>query len=172
MGTDIEPRGRGRPPKLAKHEEIFDRIEESLKKGNPLAVVASDAGISRRTFYNYLEKGRKARRLHEEEGEQLTQWDDVYIRLANMVENLEAAVQKKLYDRIEDASEKNWTAAAWILERRFPEDWSKEKKIRHQHTGAGGGPIEFTLDVGDEPDEDALTKQEVIEDPDYEVIEG
>jgi len=32
------------------------------------------------------------------------------------------------------ASRFNWTAAAWLLERRFPEDWAKRDKV--EHTGA------------------------------------
>lgn len=29
---------------------------------------------------------------------------------------------------------KNWTAPAWLLERRLPEDWGKREKVEHTHT--------------------------------------
>lgn len=145
------------------------RIRESLKQGNPLSVVAAQAGISRRTFYNYLEKGRKARALRErgdEDTDALTPWDDTYIELANMVDSLEADIQQMLYERIRDAGEDTWTANAWILERRWPEEWSKEH--RHKVVGERGGPVEFTLSIGKTPDE---AEEEEIQDADYEIIE-
>ncbi len=31
-------------------------------------------------------------------------------------------------------SDKQWTASAWLLERRFPEDWAVRQKVEHSGT--------------------------------------
>ncbi len=41
---------------------------------------------------------------------------------------------------IEELTPPNWTAAAWYLERKFPDRWAKKQKL--EHSGPGGGPIQ------------------------------
>lgn len=38
---------------------------------------------------------------------------------------------------------RQWGAAAWLLERRFPERWGRRDQV--EHTGRGGGPIEVRV---------------------------
>jgi hypothetical protein len=41
------------------------------------------------------------------------------------LEKAEAEAERGYLSRIIQASEKNWTAAAWVLERRWPQTWAK-----------------------------------------------
>lgn len=164
----------GRTPKIVKNDDLIDNIIECLKEGASYGAAAKAVGLSRRTLHYYMEKGRKVRRLREQEGEdvEVTPWDDHYLELVEKIDEAEAEIQETLIRRIKEAGKDNWTANAWILERRFPEDWSKTDERVHRIEGHDGGPVQFSLDVGEEPeDDDPMDRREVIEDPDYEIVE-
>jgi hypothetical protein len=57
------------------------------------------------------------------------------------------------------ADPKNWTAAAWWLERRHPADYAKRDKV--EMSGPDGGPIE-SRDVTALPDHERLALAEAI----------
>lgn len=42
--------------------------------------------------------------------------------------------KQKLMKTIERASEKDWKASAWLLERKFKRDFSREPKLEEDHT--------------------------------------
>ena len=41
--------------------------------------------------------------------------------------------------RIHAASQTTWQAAAWLLERRYPDKWGARHRL--EHTGKDGGPV-------------------------------
>ena len=43
---------------------------------------------------------------------------------------------------IQKAAKDNWQAAAWYLERRYPEDYGRREQHKLEHTGPRGGPIQ------------------------------
>lgn len=167
----------GRPPKIVRQPEIVETLLEAVEEGEPLTIAVKRAGIARKTLYDYLKKGRKAMAMRERSGDpdaQLTQWDDAYIYLAREIEKREADQQKALLDKIEE--DDSWQSKAWMLERIWPEDWSKDTTIRH--VGSDGGPIEFTLSVGEKPDtENTMSLEEASQEydvlpPDYDDTEA
>ena len=54
--------------------------------------------------------------------------------------------------KIEAAAATQWQAAAWKLERRYPNDYGKTVQ-EQQHTGKDGAPIAHTLDLSALSDE-------------------
>jgi hypothetical protein len=75
------------------------------------------AGISRATFYNWV---------NEDES------------FALQVEAAEGEVEREMVGRVLDAARSGphyWAAAMTYLERRHPEEWSRQDRIRHQFEG-------------------------------------
>ena len=62
----------------------------------------------------------------------------------------EADHERNLIGRIVEAAENGvWQAAAWLAERKWPEEYGQRRMVtgtldaRHEHSGPGGGPIEI-----------------------------
>lgn len=125
-----DPKPIGRPTKLT--AETQEAIIKAIKAGATHETAAMSAGISRTTFYDWKAKGEAGE-------EEFTDFSDA-LKIA------EAQGTIKLLERIQIASEdpKLWPAAAWILERRYPEIYGKQ---RLELTGKNGGPIESTFRV-------------------------
>lgn len=73
------------------------------------------------------------------------EWSEHKPEFALMLEQAEALAAARWLDQIEQAaSDGNWQAAAWKLERRFPDVYG-QPKVRHEVTGPNGGsiPVEF-----------------------------
>lgn len=102
------------------------RLLDAIAAGNTRKVAAIHAGIGRSTLLRYLQIGRKQKR-----GKMRDLWDAV-----KKAENVAVVRNVGL---ISTAADKNWTAAAWWLERRHPDDWAKKDK--HEVTGRNGGPV-------------------------------
>ena len=65
--------------------------------------------------------------------------NQIYVELLYMIREAEAKTALRWLAAIESAIQKGqWTAAAWKLEKRFPEEYGKQ---RHEVTGANGGEI-------------------------------
>lgn len=158
-----QPNPVGRPPKI--DETLVNRVVESLLKCHTQKSAAVNAGISEKTFYNYIEKANEIRYLEENDPDSLplTPWDHLYLTFLEAIEAAESEVQNKLLGRIDKAGLDKWQANAWILERRWPEEFSTRQTVRHE--GTKGGPVEFTLNI---PGMDAIETDE--EEP--ELIEG
>lgn len=60
----------------------------------------------------------------------LIRWRAEDAKFANAVKVGYALCKKDHLKTIKRASKKNWTAAAWILERRFPDDFSRKDQMR------------------------------------------
>ncbi len=95
--------------------EVRERIVRLIAAGNPAVVAAEAAGVAERTFYAWLERGQqtgKAARPYRE------------FRAA--VQAARAEGEAILVTRIAKAATNgSWGAAAWLLERRWPERWAK-----------------------------------------------
>ncbi|MHA2063216.1 MAG: helix-turn-helix domain-containing protein [Candidatus Thorarchaeota archaeon] len=102
----------GRKSKLT--PELLETIVELLEAGNYDIVAAQAVGITRATFYRWIRKGKE-----DKEGE--------HFEFYQAVERAKAKGETELLATIRRASNRTWTAAAWILERSRPERWSLRK---------------------------------------------
>lgn len=154
-------RRKGRPPKLIqkihpdRDETYGDRLISALKAGSFFDDACSYAGVSKSGAYEWLARGRAARELQEEKGEQheLPADERIYLDFAEAVEKARAgAVVANLAVIRTAAQNGQWQAAAWWLERTSPEKWG-----RHQRPAAGEEEITteaaraqlLGLDLGD-----------------------
>lgn len=95
--------------------KIDAAILQSLANGGYVETSCVAAGITKRTFYNWLEKA--------EEDE-----DSVYAEFADLVEKARAQAELANIAIIKAAAVENWQAAAWLLERVYPERYGNRNR--------------------------------------------
>jgi nitrogen regulatory protein PII-like uncharacterized protein len=102
-----------RPTKLT--SALTAKIVEAIKMGATHEHAAQYAGISVATFYGWKAKAEAG--------------DEDYLEFLEAIKSAEGQGAVELLKRIKEASEdpKLWTAAAWILERRHPDIYGRQK---------------------------------------------
>jgi hypothetical protein len=92
--------------------EIQEKIVSAIVAGNYTETAAIVSGVNKKIFNEWLLKGRK-------------QKTGIYSDFLNAIEKAQAEAEMKDIEIINMAAEKDWQAAAWRLERKFPERWGK-----------------------------------------------
>jgi transposase len=64
-----------------------------------------------------------------------------YMDFADAVEKAVHESEVSDIATIKRASEKNWQAAAWRLERKFPKKWGRHDYVQQELSGPEGGPV-------------------------------
>lgn len=105
--------GRPRGSVTVMTKEMEDAIIKTVKLGLHPDRAADAHGISSSTMRN-----RKAR-------------DPTF---ATRIKEAESGAERGFLGRIIGHTEKQWTAAAWILERRWPERWAKREPTMTEST--------------------------------------
>ena len=95
---------------------LIKEICDHVKAGRTQKDASLLSGIDRTTFYRWKQEKQDFR---------------------DAIEKAHSKFKKKMEVRIEKASVKTWTAAAWILERRYKKDYA----LRHEVTGKDAGEI-------------------------------
>lgn len=111
----------GRPTKLT--PQVQARIVQAIVGGNDITVAAAYAGISKTTFYAWLERGRKAK-------------TGPFADFVDAIEKAQADAEARNVALIAKAAQDGtWTAAAWWLERKYPERWGRKERQQIEHEG-------------------------------------
>jgi hypothetical protein len=108
-------RRRGRPSKLTK--AVGTTIIRAVRAGVFLETAAEIAGISPRSIFTWMAKGKK------EPGSRHGRF------FAGVKEGL-ANAEFQLVQGIARHGEKRWTALAWLLQRRFPKHWARRRAFQ------------------------------------------
>lgn len=132
-----------RPSKLT--AERLDRVLAGLRVGATLARACAAAGISDDT---------------------LRRWRSRRPDVRTAVERAEAEQALHCLQMIAAAAPKDWRAAAWLLERRFPEHYGRVSRKRLEHGGEVAAQVETIVisdwrakdDTEDEGAEDARAR--------------
>jgi len=104
----------GRPEKL--NPTIQGIIISRLRAGNYLEIAAASAGIAKSTLHAWLRQGARS-----ESGP--------YREFSDAVKRAQAEAEVDAVDLISKAANRNWQAAAWRLERKFPARWGRKDKV-------------------------------------------
>lgn len=106
---------------------ISKKICDEIKRGLPITKAPLLAGVTAQTFYNWYNRGKKAKK---------GKFHDFY----NEVEEAKAYAIALRVENIRQAGvEGNWQADAWWLERVDPENFGRRDKLslngdlRHEH---------------------------------------
>lgn len=108
----------GRKSKLDDERKAV--ILESIRAGNYAETAAAAAGISQSTFYLWLQKGAAG--------------EPNYSEFSEAVKEAEAIGEQRCVALITKAARRNWTAAAWMLERKHPERWGRREMAPYMPT--------------------------------------
>lgn len=122
--------------------EQTEKLLNGLRLGMSRRAAAGNAGFSKTTLYRMIES-------------------DPDGTLVTAIEMAEAEAEASYTGIIAKATAdpKNWTAAAWWLERRRPDEFARRERL--EHTGKDGGPIDHR-DVTTLPDHERQALAEAI----------
>ena len=123
--------GVGQPPKILK-AGVTDRFIHALGKGATYAIACGFAGIAYNTFNEWRKRAEGLLSLTDDELN--AHPDKVYVDFYWRVKEVECYAAMKWLDKIEQAANIHWQAAAWKLERRHPEDYAKPEKDKPAET--------------------------------------
>lgn len=102
----------GRPEKLT--PEVQQKIVDAIRMGAYIETAAAYAGINKSTLYDWMKRGARAK-------------SGKYKEFSNAIEKALAESEMRDLAVIAKASQENWQAAAWRLERKFPDRWGRRK---------------------------------------------
>lgn len=127
-------------------EEVIEKISEAIGNGNTLEEASASAGVNRSTIRRWRWRGdAEIERVRAAgESEAVRESEELYVDLCFALMRAHARAEIRDLEVISAAAERgDWRAAAWRLERRYPERWGKRRRMEMEHTGTGGGPVRF-----------------------------
>ena len=117
----------GRPTKLTK--ELTEEVAKYLRAGNYIETTAALVGINRDSIYEWLKRGAaEQERLKKNPRARLRKREEIFVEFSDTVKKAQAQSEAMLVGLVGKAAEKNWTAAAWRLERKFPDKWGRTER--------------------------------------------
>ncbi|MGG3737207.1 hypothetical protein [Aeribacillus pallidus] len=140
----------GRPSKLT--PEIQKKIIDAVRAGNYMETAAAYAGISKDTLYRWLKQGARAK-------------SGKYKAFHDAIEKALAEAEVRDVMIIANAATSDWKAAAWRLERKFPDKWGRKEKLSADLNHSGQVTkreeydISITHNILNDPESKELAKQ-------------
>jgi len=123
----------GRPRKLTR--PVQDRIVKAIRLGASYALAAASASITDRTMYAWMAQGRNAN-------------SGMHFRFYQAVKKAEADAAERALGRLQLAAKNGtWQADAWLLERRYREDYALNSRVTV--AGDASAPLRFTFAIGE-----------------------
>lgn len=113
-------------------KERREKIVALVRDGNYPIVAARASGISEAVFYEWLKRGKK-----DIADKKLS----AHAEFADMVASAEAEAESELVSKIKTVSITDEKSAQWLLERKHPDRWGRNDKVRQEITGANGKEI-------------------------------
>jgi transposase len=147
MAQEKKTRAKGRPSKLTPTTQR--RLLDALSAGATYDLACKYAGISFQTFINWRERAEAGGKANQP-----------YVELFDELQKAEGEAAVKWLLKIERAaSNGNWQAAAWKLERRYKEQYGR---LIHELQGSTARPVQIQwVDAIDPTDEVGLGADEL-----------
>ena len=128
--------------------EVTDRLLVLLRNGDHVDIACEAAGIPRRTFYDWWRRGDL----------DLDDPSCADLRLFRArVEEAKSVAESRQVMVISQAAKTHWQAAAWLLERRYPDRWARVSQ--RGDTAATPEPVAAPDDPFTEVDELAARRR-------------
>lgn len=118
MSKEQNSTSKKREPRRSQyHAAVVDALIEALASGLTITAACGLVGIDRTTFYK---------------------WKQNYPEFKQAVDGARPIIESNMLELIKDQAPTDWRAAAWILERRFPEDFSLKREVDLQVNKSNG----------------------------------
>lgn len=95
------------------------RLYKALRIGASRKMAAQYAGISYELLRQWMRRGEQ-----EARGE--------FVVFLAALKRAESEAVMSALQAIHEAASKKWQAAAWFLERKYPQDWGRNRVIQHE----------------------------------------
>lgn len=130
--------------------DIQARICDAIRKGATIETAAVYAGIVKDTLYQWLKKGRAAK-------------SGGYFDFVVALEHALADCEVQDLDTILVASKEYWQAAAWRLERRYPDRYGRRQRVEHATPDGKAFPVSHTIDPSKLSDDELEALKRLLE---------
>ena len=104
------------PPQCKLNPTVAAAICETVAAGNYIKTAVRAAGVNQKTFGNWQKAANERP-------------DSVYAEFFDLLEQARAQAEASNVRVIKEAAAKTWQAAAWLLERQYPERWGRRDRI-------------------------------------------
>lgn len=140
------------PRRIRLTEKLITEIAGYVENGNTNKDACLLVGASESVFYLWIEKGTKTKagELRRTKHNVMCElfYDEMIKALAKFrAFNLSVILNAALGEKDEDGKVKRagtWTAAAWLLERKFPKEYGRHI---HELSGPDGEPVESRVTI-------------------------
>jgi transposase len=103
---------------------VRNPIVRTLASGCYRQTAAEVAGVGKSTLYRWLEQGE-----HDFEDGRTTPYRELW----EATKKAEADAEVEAIELIREAATRSWQAAAWLLERKYPDRWGRRARLDHRH---------------------------------------
>lgn len=110
----------GRTCKL--NPELHKEIIQYIRNGNHAKTAAQACGICEETFYHWIRMGKKAK-------------SGKYYEFYESIKKAKSLAIADAVKNIKETAKTKWTAEAWWLERKNPEQWGNRQYQKVEHSG-------------------------------------
>lgn len=142
----------GRKSKIT--SEVIKRICEIISVGNYANIACQSVNISEQTYYTWLQRGRaekeRIEKLEAQGLDILPSKEGIYLEFLDAVKKAESDAEVMAVMHIRTAMPNQWQAAAWYLERKFPDRYGRREKN-----------INYNIDATDKIDLSSLSDEEL-----------
>lgn len=143
-----------RPTKLT--PEIQEKICNAIRAGNYIETAAAYSGVAKSTVFDWMRRGaREKERVGKNTRARIRKKEVPYVEFSDAVEKALADAEVIDVDIIRRAAKENWQAAAWRLERKFPDRWGRREKVEADVSHSGKVTERHEYDI----------TQRIVEDP-------
>lgn len=125
----------GRETKLNK--EMIAEIANYIELGFTAKDTCEAVGISQETFFRWKKQGKR-----DKENGIKSEFYEFY----ESIKKGKHKIKQLMLSKIVQAADENWNAAAWWVERNFPEDYSLKPELRQKKTKNKGKQVESDVD--------------------------
>jgi hypothetical protein len=149
----------GRPSLLS--DAVIEQLKTVLQTGAFIETAVAFVGINRDTFYDWMKRGTRER-TRIESGQDPDPDEAMVLKFSDTMKKAIAGSEVRVVGIIAKAADKNWTAAAWIAERKYPDRWGRQ---RLEITGKDGeafvAPVALAINMVRRNDDGEIETTEI-----------
>ena len=143
----------GRPSKI--NEERAAKIIRAVRAGNYIETAAALAGINKSTLYAWMKRGAaEMDRLESDPKAKPRKSELPFLDFSNAINIALAEAENRDIEAINAAIHDDWRAAAWRLERKFPDRWGRKDRLQAEIENKGHVGLNLVISYGDEGEDD------------------